>query len=213
MLREAIARAQGGMFSHRHCQRRAYNRGPVHIHLILPELTKLSLYALNCSVVGGALFHEPAVDAACGGLVIVRDIDFASTSEATLLPFYGRCHLGYLPSQGVVLGLSKVARLVSMLAKRLQTQERFTQELLAAFDSEVLSQVLNAARPVNQKRCMHSHPTKSEELKHATPCMQGCAVFVEAHQLEYGQKAPALMTSARRGCFLQEHVMQVEACA
>ena len=71
----------------------------------------------------------------------MRDIDFASTSEATLLPFYGRCHLGYLPSQGVVLGLSKVARLVTMLAKRLQTQERFTHELLAAFDSEVLSQV------------------------------------------------------------------------
>lgn len=82
------------------------------------------------------------MDAACGGLVIVRDVDFASTSESTLLPFYGRCHLAYLPSQGVVLGLSKVARLVTMLAKRLQTQERFTQELLAAFDSEVLSQVL-----------------------------------------------------------------------
>ena len=97
--------------------------------------------SVRCSVVGGALFHEPIVDAACGGLVIVRDIDFASTSEATLLPFYGRCHLGYLPSQGVVLGLSKVARLVTMLAKRLQAQERFTHELLAAFDSEVLSQV------------------------------------------------------------------------
>lgn len=39
--------------------------------------------------------------------------------------------------------------------------------------------------------------------------MQGCAVVVEAHQLEYGQQATALLTSARRGCFLQEHVMQV----
>ena len=104
-----------------------------------------------CSVVGGALFHEPIVDAACGGLVIVRDIDFASTSEATLLPFYGRCHLGYLPSQGLVLGLSKVARLVTMLAKRLQTQERFTHELLAAFDSEVLSQV-----SLLPKACLHA---------------------------------------------------------
>ena len=73
--------------------------------------------------------------------MIVRDIDFASTSETSLLPFYGRCHLGYLPSHGVVLGLSKVARLVAMLAKRLQTQERFTQELLNTFEAEVLPQV------------------------------------------------------------------------
>ena len=93
------------------------------------------------SVVGGALFHEPEIANTSGGLVIVRDVDFASTSETSLLPFYGRCHLGYLPSHGVVLGLSKVARLVAMLAKRLQTQERFTQELLNAFEAEVLPQV------------------------------------------------------------------------
>ncbi len=94
-----------------------------------------------CSVVGGALFHEPEIENGPGGLVIVRDVDFASTSETSLLPFYGRCHLGYLPSHGVVLGLSKVARLVAMLAKRLQTQERFTQELLNTFEAEVLPQV------------------------------------------------------------------------
>ena len=96
---------------------------------------------MHGSVVGGALFHEPEIAKASGGLVIVRDIDFASTSETSLLPFYGRCHVGYLPSHGVVLGLSKVARLVAMLAKRLQTQERFTQELLNTFEAEVLPQV------------------------------------------------------------------------
>jgi GTP cyclohydrolase I len=92
-------------------------------------------------VVGGALFHEPEVATAGSGLVIVRDVDFASTSESSLLPFYGRCHIGYMPSQGIVLGLSKVARLVTMFARRLQTQERFTQELLVAFEAEVLPQV------------------------------------------------------------------------
>ena len=96
---------------------------------------------MHGSVVGGALFHEPEIAKASGGLVIVRDVDFASTSETSLLPFYGRCHVGYLPSHGVVLGLSKVARLVAMLAKRLQTQERFTQELLNTFEAEVLPQV------------------------------------------------------------------------
>ena len=79
--------------------------------------------------------------------MIVRDVDFASTSETSLLPFYGRCHLGYLPSHGVVLGLSKVARLVAMLAKRLQTQERFTQELINTFEAEVLPQVRLAVAP------------------------------------------------------------------
>ncbi len=97
-------------------------------------------YSLH-SVVGGALFHEPEVATAGSGLVIVRDVEFASTSESSLLPFYGKCHIGYMPSQGVVLGLSKVARLVTMFARRLQTQERFTQELLAAFEAEVLPQV------------------------------------------------------------------------
>ena len=103
--------------------------------------SSLSRESLPYSVVGGALFHEPQIANAGGGLVIVRDVDFASTSETSLLPFYGRCHLGYLPSHGVVLGLSKVARLVAMLAKRLQTQERFTQELLNTFEAEVLPQV------------------------------------------------------------------------
>lgn len=107
-----------------------------------PPLIHLLRGSCPCgSVVSGALFHEPEIANSPGGLVIVRDVDFASTSETSLLPFYGRCHLGYLPSHGVVLGLSKVARLVAMLAKRLQTQERFTQELLDTFEAEVLPQV------------------------------------------------------------------------
>ena len=97
------------------------------------------------SVLGGALFHEPLVNSGCGGVVIVRDIEFASTSETDLLPFYGRCHIGYVPSKGVVLGLSKVARLARMYARRLQTQERFTKELLRAFDAHVQPQACAAA--------------------------------------------------------------------
>ena len=91
--------------------------------------------------------------------MIVRDVDFASTSETSLLPFYGRCHLGYLPSHGVVLGLSKVARLVAMLAKRLQTQERFTQELLNTFEAEVLPQVqLTAQAGTHCVHAVHGQP-------------------------------------------------------
>ena len=61
----------------------------------------------------------------------VRDISFASTSEHTLLPFFGRCHVGYLPSSGVVLGLSKAARLAEHFSRRVQSQQQFTQDLLS----------------------------------------------------------------------------------
>ena len=120
---------------------RYFNFGAKRVHLVPGFLSVLRGPALGCSVLGSALFHEPLVASGCGGVVIVRDIEFASTSEADLLPFYGRCHIGYVPSQGVVLGLSKVARLARMYARRLQTQERFTQELLQAFEAHVHPQV------------------------------------------------------------------------
>jgi GTP cyclohydrolase I len=65
-----------------------------------------------------------------GGLVLVRDIDFASTSAATLLPFHGRAHIAYVPARGVVLGLSKLARLTKLAARRVQSQEELTARLL-----------------------------------------------------------------------------------
>lgn len=76
-----------------------------------------------------ALFHEPLVAKEPGGVVVVRDIDFASTCETSLLPFHGRVHIGYVPRNGVVLGLSKMSRLTSIFARRLQTQERLGAEV------------------------------------------------------------------------------------
>lgn len=90
-----------------------------------------------CSAFGTALFHEPIVAAGSDGLVIVRDITFAALSEQTLLPFHGRCHIAYVPSAGVVLGLSKLARVTKCLAARLQTQQQFTERLVAAVGEEV----------------------------------------------------------------------------
>jgi len=66
-------------------------------------------------------------------LVIVRDIPFYSHCEHHMLPFFGRAHIGYLPSEGVV-GLSKLARVVDVFARRLQTQEALTAQILAAVD-------------------------------------------------------------------------------
>ena len=61
----------------------------------------------------------------------MRDISFASTSEHNLLPYFGKCHVGYYPSSGVVLGLSKAARLAKQFSKKVQSQQCFTQDLLA----------------------------------------------------------------------------------
>ena len=71
-------------------------------------------------------------------MVIVKDIDFFSMCEHHMLPFFGRCHVGYMPNQRVV-GLSKIPRLVEAFSRRFQVQERLTVEI-----AETLQSKLNA---------------------------------------------------------------------
>ena len=83
-------------------------------------------------LLNGALF-----DVEYDEMVVVADIDFYSLCEHHLLPFYGKAHVGYLPYKKVV-GLSKIPRLVDMFARRLQVQERMTQQI-ATFMDDLIS--------------------------------------------------------------------------
>ncbi len=85
-------------------------------------------------IVNNALFESD-----CNEMVIVSDIEMYSLCEHHLLPFIGKCHVAYIPS-GKVLGLSKVARIVDLFARRLQIQEQLTTQI-----AQTVQDVTNAA--------------------------------------------------------------------
>jgi GTP cyclohydrolase I len=82
-------------------------------------------------VINGALFTVEYNE-----MVIVRDIDFYSLCEHHLLPFFGKCHVAYIPD-GRVIGLSKIPRVVDVFARRLQVQERLTQQVAGTIESRI----------------------------------------------------------------------------
>uniref|UniRef100_A0A7S3R2M8 GTP cyclohydrolase 1 n=1 Tax=Dunaliella tertiolecta TaxID=3047 RepID=A0A7S3R2M8_DUNTE len=125
---------------------------------------------VHTSALGEALFHEPIVHEGGQGIVLVRDIEFASTSEETLLPFHGRCHIAYVPTGGTVIGLSKLARLTKLMAKRLLTQERLGIDLTLALQQHMACQ--GVAVVIVATHLALAGPAPPEEQ--ATVSVSGC---------------------------------------
>jgi len=106
-----------------------------------------------------------------GGLVVVRDIPFYSLCEHHLLPFCGTAHLGYLPS-GVIAGASKLVRTLTLLARRLQVQERLTRQVADALEQALrprgVAVVLSA-----EHLCMTMRGVQKPGSRIVTVCARG----------------------------------------
>jgi GTP cyclohydrolase I len=104
-------------------------------------------------------------------MVIVKDIEFFSLCEHHLLPFFGKCHVAYLPNKKVI-GLSKVARLVNMFARRLQIQERLTSQIAQAIEEKISPEgvgVIIEARHL----CMQMRGVEKQHGQAVTSAMLG----------------------------------------
>ncbi|MGH9450636.1 MAG: GTP cyclohydrolase I FolE [Terriglobia bacterium] len=124
-------------------------------------------------ILNGALF-----DVGYDEMVIVRDIEIFSLCEHHLLPFFGRCHVAYIPNRRVI-GLSKIPRLVDLFARRLQIQERLTQQIAETIMEKIHPQgvgVIIEARHL----CMIMRGVEKQNSVAITSHMLG--VFREEHR-------------------------------
>jgi GTP cyclohydrolase I len=118
------------------------------------------------SAVGDAIFSEDH-----DSMVLVRDIEMYSLCEHHLLPFFGRCHIAYIPN-GRIVGLSKLPRLVEVFARRLQVQERLTEQVAQAVQ-DVLQPAGVGVVIEAQHLCMMMRGVEKQNSRTITSALRG----------------------------------------
>jgi GTP cyclohydrolase I len=147
-------------------QRDGLKRTPERVEKALRYLT--SGYTANLDdIVNDAIFEVKYDE-----MVIVRDIEFFSLCEHHMLPFYGKMHVAYI-ARSKVIGLSKLPRIVDVFARRLQIQERLTQEVAHAIQ-ELLDPVGVGVVAEAQHFCMMMRGVEKQHSKTVTSAMLGC---------------------------------------
>ncbi|MDE1155484.1 MAG: GTP cyclohydrolase I FolE [Acidobacteriaceae bacterium] len=117
------------------------------------------------------VLHEALFDVDYDEMVIVKDIEFYSLCEHHLLPFFGRAHVAYVPN-GKVLGLSKLPRIVDVFARRLQVQERLTQQIAEAVQEAVNPQGVGVVLEA-EHLCMMMRGVEKQRSSTVTSSMLG----------------------------------------
>jgi GTP cyclohydrolase I len=118
------------------------------------------------SVIGDALFAESH-----SSMVLVRDIELYSLCEHHLLPFFGRAHIAYIPN-GRIVGLSKLPRVVEVFARRLQVQERLTEEIAGAVERVLAPKGVGVVLEC-QHLCMMMRGVEKQASKTITSALRG----------------------------------------
>jgi GTP cyclohydrolase IA len=117
-------------------------------------------------IITGALFTEEVKD-----MILVKNVDFFSMCEHHMLPFFGKCHVAYIPN-GKIVGLSKIARLVDVYARRLQVQERLTWDIANTLQ-ETLQPLGVAVVMEAQHLCMMMRGVERQNSVAVTSAMLG----------------------------------------
>lgn len=157
--------------------RKGLQRTPERVSRMFGEL--LSGYQTDMEeLVNGAIFESEYKE-----IVLVRNIEFYSMCEHHMLPFYGKAHVAYLPD-GKIIGLSKIPRLVEMFARRLQVQERMTQEIANALN-EIIKPKGVAVMVEGAHMCAMMRGVKKENASMVTQTMLGAFENEQRYRTEF----------------------------
>ena len=117
-------------------------------------------------IINGAIFEED-----CSEMIVVRDIEFFSVCEHHLIPFFGRCNVGYIPNKKII-GLSKIPRIVDVFSQRLQVQERLTNQIAETIE-EILDPVGVGIVMEGRHLCMKMRGVEKQNSFATTSAMLG----------------------------------------